>query len=119
MIGYSAAVDKPLELGRLEAILNNFAVEANKPSTDAKTADALGVDLSPIAKLPPDLREAMAQSEALIRIGYEILNPPLMGQDEEGKVLSPPAMRAAFDDANRAIKGRAAEFIGPLARRPR
>ena len=62
------------------------------------------MDLSPIAKLPPDLREAMAQSEALIRIGYEILNPPLMGQDEKGKVLSPNAMRAAFDDQIAQLK---------------
>lgn len=30
MVGYAAAVDKPLELGRLEAILNTFAAESKK-----------------------------------------------------------------------------------------
>ena len=104
LIGYAAPTEKPLELSRMEAILNSFALESKTPATNAKTAETLGVDLSPLAALPPALRETIAQSEALISIGYEILNPPLMGQDENGKLFSPEAMRAAFDYQTRQVK---------------
>lgn len=97
MIGVTAPPDRQNEIARLEEVLQSLSIESSKPGAGA---GEIGVNLGAFEEAfknsPPALREAMAESEALLRIRDEVINQPLVGYDSQGKPLNADAIREKF-----------------------
>lgn len=96
LVAYSAPVDKPLELTKIEAILNSLIIEP-VDKADNSLNGQLSANLEAIRDLPPARRDTLAKSNALIAITYEILNPPIVGKTENGNLLSETKLRDTFE----------------------